>query len=341
LVFSYETEAYTASGSNVSAGKVILATNYDPSDAAFTTDQQMEDYSNSDRGAPYCEIVHDVLGGDHSLKNEPLKNYFVNSSANTQAPTGDSSQGKFYTIGNFQLGCQGNASASAEIGELYVTYSFTMIRPKQQTPLGQNLVCAHVVEGAAATAAAAGSAFLGTTAGLVRSGSTLNVVATKSTFSLPALGRYLVSAVFQGSVTVNATFSPGANISNATILVDNSLSEVAGTSGGYSLCMYACDVNVAGTGSGNLITISGLTNLASGTADILISQISTGLTRPVTRLEKLERMIQRLSERLHLSVDEDDCESPYHEVKEAEPQRRAVALPPLPKRGWLSPSVLA
>jgi len=116
---------------------------------------------------------------------------------------------------------------------------------------------------------------------------------------------------------------------------------VAGTSGGYSLCMYACDVNVAGTGSGNLITISGLTNLASGTADILISQISTGLTRPVTRLEKLERMIQRLSERLHLSVDEDDCESPYHEVKEAEPQRRAVALPPLPKRGWLSPSVLA
>jgi len=138
LIFSYETEAYAASGTNVSAGKVILATNYDPADSNFSTDTQMENYFNSDRGAPFCEVIHDVLLGDHALKDEPLKTYFVNSSANLIAPTSDSTNNKFYDLGLFQLCTQGNASSSAEIGELYVTYSFTMIRPKQQTPAGQN-----------------------------------------------------------------------------------------------------------------------------------------------------------------------------------------------------------
>jgi len=340
LVFSYETEAYTASGSNVSAGKVILVTNYDPSDAAFTTDQQMEDYSNSDRGAPYCEIVHDVLGGDHSLKGEPLKNYFVNSSANAQAPSNDSSQGKFYTIGNFQLGCQGNASSTAEIGELYVTYSFTMIRPKQQTPLGQNLLVAHIVESAPGTAAASGSAFLGTTGGVLRAGSTLNSVCTKNTFTLPTLGRFLIAAQWVGSVAAVATWTPGSNITAVSLTNDSQSNMVGTVSSGNTSVVGTYDVTAAGTGAANTMTIASLTSLAAGTADIFISQIPSGLTvLRESRIERLERMLKHLSSQLRLQVDDDDCESPYHEVKEAEPPRKSVVLPPIPKRGWLSPSL--
>jgi len=102
-VFSYETEAYAASGINVSAGKVILATNYDPADSQFSSDTQMENYFNSDRGAPFTEIVHDVLGGDHALKDEPIKAYFVNSAANTIAPSSDSTNNKFYDVGLFSI----------------------------------------------------------------------------------------------------------------------------------------------------------------------------------------------------------------------------------------------
>jgi hypothetical protein len=272
--FSFETEAYAASGSNVSAGKVILATDYNPSNPNFPTDQAMENYVNSDRGAPYCEIIHDVLGGDHNLKKDPLKNYFVYNSANQAAPANDNS--KFYDLGLFQLGVQGNASSTAEIGELYVTYQFKMIRPRMpQTQLGFQAVAAHISESANSTASAA--APLGTSGGVLRPGSTLPSVTTNTTFTLPNAGNFLIAACFSGSTAATSTFTLGSNITSLNYSEDDAENNNAAASGNDSLRIGTYAVSASGTGANNTITIGGLSSFTAGFTDIWIVQIPVAI----------------------------------------------------------------
>jgi len=311
LRFHYVTEAYTASGTNVSAGKVIMATNFDPNDSAFANATQMENYAGADRGAPFSNFTHDVMRSMASNKAMPLKEYYVNPGANTANPSNDTTE-KFFDMGLFQFATAGLPSASSvEYGELYVEYEFDLIRPKQQTPLGQSLLATHIVEGAAGTAAAAASKFLGTTGGLLRAGSNIPCVATASTFTLPVAGRFSVACAFAGSVTVVPTLSVGSNITAVSLLNDSSIASLSAVAASTAVLLTTFDVATAGTGAANTVTISGLTNLASGTADIFISQVPTSLTENLeekeiqvlqSQVEKLERVMR------HLLVRVPDCQ---------------------------------
>jgi len=283
LQFSFESDAYTATNGTASAGKVILATNYDPDDVSFTGDTQMENYVGSVKGPPYAPVImHDVMQG-HKTRNSrrgdfALNNYFVNPSGNSAAPSGSTS--KFYDLGLFQMATSGNA-VTTEIGELYVTYSFTMIRPKQQTPLGQNLLQAHIAEFPSATANASTSSYLGTTGGVLRAGSTLQCVVSKTTFTLPVIGTFVVASQWTNGVTNPPNFALGSAITAYSILNDSSGGLIQAVSSvntvsAVSLAIY--NVATSGTGAANTVTISSLTNLAAGTVDILIVQISSGLT---------------------------------------------------------------
>jgi len=295
--FSFETDAYTATNGTASAGKVILATNYDPDDVAFTSDTQMENYVGSVKGPPYAPVImHDVMQG-HKVRNSrrgdfALNNYFVNPSGNSAAPSNSTS--KFYDLGLFQMATSGNA-VTTEIGELYVTYSFTMIRPKQQTPLGQNLLQAHIVEYPAASGATT-TAYLGTTGGVLRLGSTLQSVATKTTFTLPVAGTFVVACGFDGSSSSGITLTPGSNIVGNYVLVDSSTYTVSSVNGGTATGYWVFNVNAAGTGAANTITISGVSGFAAGTADIMITQISSGLTYHPLRRSREETDLEGMFE---------------------------------------------
>jgi len=308
LRFVFETEAYAASGSNQTAGIACLATNFDPDDSTFSSLTQMENYYGATKGPPYaCVMVHDVIrshrgrrgGGRDSRSGDlPLRDYYVYSSGNASAPSNSTS--KFYDIGQFQLAVA-NMVGTGIIGELYVEYSFTMIHPKQQTPLGQNLLAAHIVESPATTAAASGSAFLGTTGGVLRAGSTLPSVATKSTFTLPVAGVFLVAASWNVGVTVAPVISYGSSITGLAYLADNSAISNAAAQSGITAYLAMVSVASAGTGAANTATISVLTNLAAGTADIFIVQIPGGLLKPrlpasgdFDRVAVLETQVQRL-----------------------------------------------
>jgi len=334
LVFTFETDAYTAVSSTASAGKIILATNFDPDDATFSGDTQMENYCGSVKGPPYAPIIeHDLMAAGRSRRRGAkgdfaLNNYFVYSSGNALAPV--TGAGKFYDVGQFQVATSNNA-VTTEIGELYVTYSFTMIRPKQQTPLGSNLLQAHIVESPAASAAAAGSAFLGTTGGVLRSGSTLPTVVTGNTFTLPFQGTYLVASAFIGSVTVVQSLGGGSAITGVQIMHDNATTSASGVSGSQAVSMIVFTVATSGTGAANTVTITGLTNLAAGTADIFISQISTGLTAMVqpgsdheleVRMQRLEEMLARFEKPSHSLVVQ--TESDDDEFKENSLSRSVV-----------------
>jgi len=300
LVFSYETEAYTASGTNISAGKVIMATNYDVDDPIFNDDLQMENYVNSDKSAPFTENVHDVLAGDHNLKNDPLKNYYVSYSQNVIAPT--TGAGKFFDLGTFNIATQGQPTAAAgiEIGELYVTYQFTMIRPRNPPTSSALLLRAgHVDEltvGSANAANPLGTAVTGPA--ITVNTYMLNDLSGKvgndlvyfggqnggvtNTLILPSIGRYLIAAAWTGagSATTNPSISLGANILTENDLADGVQSSIAAFTGTTSAIVETVNV-VASSAVGavlanavaNAFTFGGNANMSAQKCDVFICQL--------------------------------------------------------------------
>lgn len=304
LMFKLVSSSADAVGStNTALGTVILNTNYDVLDSAFATQTQMEDYGGAAEDKPAEHQTHSV---DCKGRRGGFDGYRFNlpsagtSSGSVSYPTNSSAHD--YDLGLFQIATVGQQAAST-IGRLYVCYQVDLMRRKVDTPLGQSLLSAHIVENPAATAAAAGSAFLGTSGGSLRAGSLIPCVTTGNTFTLPLVGRFVVAWGFIGSATAVPTFTPGSAIASVTICSDSSTagySTADGASKASGLLVF--DVSTAGTGAANTVTIAGLTALASGKADIFITQVSSGLlasrrddTQPTDkRLADLERLVASL-----------------------------------------------
>lgn len=295
----------SAFATNGQAGKIMLSFDYDASDLAPLSKQQVEATVPHADCMPYqtCSVNLNPrqLNGQDSKYVRPGA-----QPSNTDIKT--------YDGGVLYVSTAGNA-ATTVIGELRVRYTFHFHVPILEAPFGIGLLQAHIVESPAASAAAAGNAFLGTSGGVLRSGSTLNSVCTGNTFTLPTVGNYIVAAVFNGSVTATATFTPGSNITGVTLFVDSTTSsETVANGSSQTSWTGVYSVSAAGTSAANTVTISGLTALASGKADIFISQISTGLLSPLLesplkdeKYDQLYNMIMSLkSDRFDRRVVEED-----------------------------------
>jgi len=278
LKFHFVTQAYTASGSNVAAGKIIMATNYDPSDSQFAGSTQMENYTNSDKDAPFCSFSHDVMNQDHDNAVDPLKTYFVNPSANAAAPTSDSTS-KFFDLGLFQLASSGLPTASStEYGELYVEYEFEMIRVKQQTPLGQSLIAAHYSFVPTNTSAFAGSA--------QKSGSNMALTFANTSVAIPVVGRFLCTYFANAATSFTRGGAPVAS-TNATLVAawaygnDDAVSGNGTTNIGES---WVVDISAPG----GLVTFAAPTIVGAATGDLWVSQVPSGLSMDEKKEEKEE-----------------------------------------------------
>jgi len=345
LRFWYRGEEYTASGSNISAGVIGMATNMDPDDTVFTNMSQLENYEGSVSGPPFVgHMMHDVFdahktrGRNRSNGNSlALNQYFVYQSANQAAPAG--STAKFYDIGLFQAfsnGCQQTTTA----GELWVEHEWTMIRRKQETPIGSENLAAHVVENPAGTATSTHP--LGSIRGVPRPGSTIPIATTGSSFNIPIAGTYVVCMLCNGGATTPCVLTIGFNVNPVEILVDNQATFGSAVSSGNAMYMAVFDILAAGTGSANLLTISGMTGL-SGTADVFISQVPGGLNlmngkKVVTKkniadafealCERFDSFEKRLAQvqKLPLLVAMSEPDTPCEEIKEAEALESSVHI---------------
>lgn len=313
LMFKFVSSSADAVGStNTALGTVILNTNYDVLDTAFATQTQMEDYGGASEDKPAEHQIHNV---DCKGRRGGFDGHRFNLVSSGTTATGvaypSNSSAHDYDLGLFQVATVGQQAVSV-LGRLYVCYQVDLQRRKLDTPLGQSILTAHIVESPAATAAAAGSAFLGTSGGVLRSGSLIPCVCTGNTFTIPLVGRFSIAAFWSGSVTVVPSMSLGANIlsSTCTILQDSSSGSISAFSAaGDGIHLRIVDVSSAGTGAANTITITGLTNLAAGKVDIFISQISSGLLDPVSISEReltlkvfaMEKIMHKLS---RISVDD-------------------------------------
>lgn len=347
--FIYRTEAYTASGTNTTAGLVLMMWNPDVDDPDPVSASEMENYETCVSGPPFARKL--VL----TIRNtSPFRKHYVYQSSNVPAPL--TNLGKFYDDGRIVVAVA-NTPGTTALGELYITYSFDMYITKNPSTVVSYGV-AHILEFPANTAAIAGSAFLGTGGGTVGTGATLPVVTTINSFTLPSVGDYIVNAIWTaaGSITGTPAFSAGANIFGVTnAFQDFSVGFLTGVSTTRSTISQYYRVTSAGNGSANKVTISNINGLASGTCDIYITPwspfISLNYIAPKRNplsinqedefnvmKSKLETIYQKLLKR-DVDHDADEKDSHYSEsdvdyvedIPSSRGTRRILSRAPLKK----------
>lgn len=264
LVFEFRPTSGSAVSSTSSAlGVVVYATNYDAASPSFTSKQQMESYEYSSSCVPFNQMIHPV---ECAPNRNPTCTLYTRT---TTPPAGTDI--RLYDLGNFQYATVGMQSAYA-VGELWVSYHVALYKPRISVPLDASVLSAHIRESAATTAAA--GALLGTSGGAVDPDSTLQIsLITNNSFTIVRPGVYSVACNWVGStiaaLPVLTVTSGGTKL---TILNDNASNgnAIYGTTNAALVCV----VSVTGA-LGALITLSGLTGMASATCDIIITQYNS------------------------------------------------------------------
>jgi len=125
VCLEYKTTSATAVGStSTGLGTVIMATDYDCEDTAFTSKRQMEAAEFSNSGVP-CETFMHPIECD-SKRNVLRSMYVVPGMTASSAAPGDP---RFSVLGNFSIATEGQQTAGNKIGELWVSYHIRLSRP--------------------------------------------------------------------------------------------------------------------------------------------------------------------------------------------------------------------
>lgn len=263
------------------AGTVVQATNYDASEAAFTSLTQAENY----RGATVCQPW---IRACHELEVDSMRDYNRHYTRAGAAPSGTDI--KTYDVGNYQLIVSG--VAAGQIGELYAEYDIDFYDPRVPVPIGQNLPSAHIVSSAAGATAAAPFG----TGATIRSGSNIpGLTASGVTITIPQVGRYLVVASYvSATLSSSAAIAAGTNASLVTALVNNTANTTLSCFVTNNIGMAMAEVDI--TAPNGTVTLSGGGTYTGGNTDVFVCQISSGLTKPapIGDIEDIAEKVARL-----------------------------------------------
>jgi hypothetical protein len=123
MIFQFKSMSADALNStNTALGQVIMATNYNVSAPLFDSKYEMENTEFSSSVKPSCSAMHPI---ECARRESTLNELYV-------APGGTVPEGKdpsFYNFGNFQIATNGFQAANVNIGELWVTYEITLLKP--------------------------------------------------------------------------------------------------------------------------------------------------------------------------------------------------------------------
>lgn len=111
---------------NGSIGSIVLATEYNAGAPVFPNKQAMENYEFAQSCKPSCSVLHPV---ECARNQSVLSELYVRPAT---LPVGEDI--KTYDFGNFQIASQGiplgAAGAAVALGELWVSYQITFMKPK-------------------------------------------------------------------------------------------------------------------------------------------------------------------------------------------------------------------
>lgn len=112
-----------ASSSNLALGQIMLATQYDSTDAPFASDIEMLNYSWAQSGKVSDCVVHFI---ECASNQSPLTHLYTRLV--DVEPLSDSL--RFTDFGRFSIASQGLQGTSVNLGQLWVTYEFIFFKPK-------------------------------------------------------------------------------------------------------------------------------------------------------------------------------------------------------------------
>jgi len=122
VIFEFKSNSYDALAStNTASGTVIMASQYNVLQPVFANKAQMEQYEFSCSCKPSVNLMHPI----ECQRNESM--VVVLSTRNSPVSTGDL---RLYDFANFSIATVGMQGASTNIGELWVTYDITLLKPR-------------------------------------------------------------------------------------------------------------------------------------------------------------------------------------------------------------------
>lgn len=128
------TSADALNSTNTALGKVTMATDYNASDGNFVSMQQMMGTEFSNSGKPAMSLMHAI---ECAPSQQATKIYWVRTGP---LPVGIDE--KLYDHGKFEIATEGTQAASV-IGDLWVSYDVTFLKPVNNNVLGYQLPVSH------------------------------------------------------------------------------------------------------------------------------------------------------------------------------------------------------
>lgn len=144
IIFYYKSTSGDAlSSTNTALGTVIMASLYNPYAADFNNKADMTTTEFCSNGNPAEDLMHPI---ECDPSQGSIAQYFI-SQLNYNPSTKFNSQDKrFSTLCNFFIATTGFQGTSVNIGELWVSYQVSLLKPRLFTSLGLALDYFHAVQ---------------------------------------------------------------------------------------------------------------------------------------------------------------------------------------------------
>jgi len=297
LEFYYKREV-SEFATNGQAGKVILSFDYDASDSAPATKQQVEDSDPHVDGMPCTPLLRLPIDKVMMKKGDAK---FVRPGAqpaNTDIKT--------YDVGNLIVSTQGCTNTTT-IGELHVRYRVRFSKPV--------LDAATVVGGVVHFSAISATTGANLTNMVLQSGGTpslTGITMTAQTITFPANipGNFLVQVNLMGATSCSAlSFASGTatalNIQtvNATRDAIDANASLAGTTSNFAALTLTVSVPVGG----GTIVLGGGTIVGTGSGDVFITSLPASVLTSIKKYNSAE--IDTLRDRLSRMEEMFSCAS--------------------------------
>jgi hypothetical protein len=240
LIFEYvSTSAVALNSTNTALGSVVMATQYNSYDAAFTSRLEMDNHEFTTSCPPSEHSIHPV---ECDVSETPFRVHYVRN----YAQTGNADE-RLYDWGKFSIATVG-MQAAATIGELWVSYDIEFEKPRLEQGAYTNALHARISN----TAATADDPF-----GVVQRNPGGNMDLTISstyqgydTIVFPQWiqsGRYYIDVRWNGSVT---SFSHTTTaFTNCALATDGWGYQIDTDWDGYGTAENALIVDITGPGA--------------------------------------------------------------------------------------------
>jgi hypothetical protein len=286
------------SSTNNALGKVVLATNYDVSDALYTNFLEAENYQYSSAGTVDCDIIHPIecKPANTILNTGRLIKY---GSLTTVGAVADN----LTDYGLFQLMVGGQQANAINIGELWCSYDITLRKQRLAFAGGGSIQNAHVritpttnnIWGATSNAF------------VVMPGSTFSPIWVGSNVMQPNVtGRFMFTYVITaatsaawggGTQTWQITSGPGSIVTGRFSNGVNNQAQ-AGDTQTVTIAIAIIDCNAQNPSLATTLSINGnsVTITGAASADLYITPINTNLTNKLSDSEILENRVKYLED---------------------------------------------